>query len=69
MREYIIHDALGKIIVTLPDKCCAFCSHCTDIFYDYSNGPYLFICDKDNKPSAWDTCADYDDIEGDNNEN
>jgi len=24
---------------------CFFCSHCTDIFYDYTNGPYLFICD------------------------
>lgn len=24
---------------------CFFCSHCTDIFYDYTHGPYLLICD------------------------
>ena len=29
-------------------KACFFCDHCTDIFYDYTNGPYMFICDKDH---------------------
>lgn len=29
-----------------PEKSCLFCIHCTDIFYDYSHGPYMFICDK-----------------------
>lgn len=24
---------------------CLFCKHNTDIFYDYTNGPYMFICD------------------------
>ena len=24
---------------------CLFCKHCTDIFYDYTNGPYMFFCD------------------------
>ena len=23
---------------------CLFCSRCTDLLYDYTNGPYLFIC-------------------------
>lgn len=63
MRKYTINDPLGKLTVSLPDNCCAFCRHCTDLFYDYTNGPYLFICDKDNGPSAWDTCADFDDME------
>lgn len=22
---------------------CLFCKHCTDIFYDYTNGPYMFF--------------------------
>lgn len=64
MRDYIINELGGKVIFSLPDKCCAFCNHCTDFFYDYTHGPYLFICDKDNLPSAWDTCVDFDDIEG-----
>lgn len=28
-----------------PARHCAFCKHCTDIFYDYTHGPYMFICD------------------------
>lgn len=27
-------------------KSCFFCDHCKDIFWDYSNGPYLFLCDE-----------------------
>lgn len=26
-------------------KSCLFCKHLTDIFYDYTNGPYMFICE------------------------
>lgn len=25
-------------------KSCFFCQHLTDIFYDYTNGPYGFVC-------------------------
>ena len=27
---------------------CFFCEHCTDIFFDYTNGPYMFFCLKDH---------------------
>ena len=67
MRDFIIEDPLGILTVSLPDKCCAFCSHCSDVFYDYSNGPYLYLCTKDNDTNQWNTCTDFDDIEGDNN--
>ena len=33
----------GYIVMAHP-KSCFFCEHCTDIIYDYSNGPYMFIC-------------------------
>ena len=26
---------------------CFFCDHCTDIWFDYTNGPYMFYCDID----------------------
>lgn len=26
---------------------CFFCSHCTDIYYDATNGPYMSLCDKE----------------------
>ena len=30
----------------MPAIHCVFCKHCTDVIYDYSNGPYMFMCDK-----------------------
>lgn len=33
----------GYTVMAHP-KSCFFCEHCTDIIYDYSNGPYMFIC-------------------------
>ena len=24
---------------------CMFCKHSTDVFYDYTNGPYMIVCD------------------------
>lgn len=25
-------------------RSCFFCDNCTDIFFDYTNGPYMFFC-------------------------
>lgn len=27
-----------------PQRSCLFCNHCTDIFYDCTHGPYMFVC-------------------------
>lgn len=27
-----------------PDGHCSGCKNCTDVFWDYTNGPYMFIC-------------------------
>ena len=27
------------------DRACVFCDHCIDIIYDYTNGPYLLLCE------------------------
>ena len=32
----------------LPEKHCVFCEKSTDIFWDYSNGPYMILCEEDN---------------------
>ena len=34
----------GLSITCKNDKDCIFCKHCT-CFWDYTNGPYMFICD------------------------
>ena len=31
--------------VDVPANHCLFCKHCTDVFWDYTNGPYAFGCD------------------------
>lgn len=33
---------------------CLFCKHLTDIYWDYTHGPYLFICELIKKDSDWD---------------
>lgn len=27
---------------------CLFCQYCTDLFWDYTNGPYMFLCEFDD---------------------
>ena len=27
-------------------RACLFCDLCTDVIFDYTNGPYMFICVK-----------------------
>ena len=43
------HCANGKQYVA-PKKSCLFCAHCTDIFYDFTNGPYMWYCDVVGNP-------------------
>lgn len=36
-------------VYLFPKNHCVFCKHCADLFYDYSNGPYMFFCDLDTE--------------------
>lgn len=40
---------------------CMFCGHCTDIFYDYSNGIYALVCElsKDLEIGMAGNCIDF----------
>ena len=40
----LFHCSNGKVYAC-DEKCCLFCDHCSDLFYDYTNGPYMLICD------------------------
>ena len=41
----LVDDVTGKqLLCGLPPKSCAFCDHCTDVFWD-SHGPYMFGCE------------------------
>lgn len=54
MREFILHDGAkealcgnGEVKIKVhDDNDCLFCKHCEDVFWDYTNGPYMMICGK-----------------------
>lgn len=48
MREFLLDGHIK--IKCKNDKDCLFCDHCSDIFWDYSNGPYMIICDLGEEP-------------------
>lgn len=57
MREYKIDDVTFKV---KQDNDCVFCSHCTDIFWDY-NGIYALICDLGREESSLNhTCEEFE---------
>lgn len=43
MKDFELESQPGKVY-KLFDTHCAFCKYCTDIFWDYTNGPYMFLC-------------------------
>ncbi len=44
-REYMLGVEFG---VRAPETCCLFCRNCSDVWWDYTNGPYMFNCIIDN---------------------
>ena len=41
-----------------PDNCCLFCRNCTNVFWDYTHGAYMFICEKGF--GNWRTCNGFE---------
>lgn len=53
----------GKVYL-FPKTHCVFCKHCTNMFYDYTNGPYIFICEFGLEPDITETecmCEKFED--------
>lgn len=45
-KDYIFECENGTVYgIPYDTKCCLICKHCTDIWYDYTNGPYMFSCE------------------------
>lgn len=43
----------------VKDRTCLVCKHCTDILYDYTNGPYMAFCELRDILITDGTCEDY----------
>lgn len=37
----------GRLSVYCKEGSCLICSHCTDVLWDYTNGPYMAFCELD----------------------
>ena len=44
--DYVWIRRDGMVFGLKPRKCCLICKHCTDIFWDYTHGPYMLFCEK-----------------------
>ena len=49
--EVASYELENHSVYAMPVTHCVFCKHCSDIFYDYTNGPYMFMCDKQLEPT------------------
>lgn len=45
-NDYVWIRSDGNVYGLKPRKCCLICKHCTDIFWDYTHGPYMVVCEK-----------------------
>lgn len=45
LREYICREGLLWKQCFLPLNHCCFCKHCTDVFWDFTNGVYMTLCE------------------------
>lgn len=48
----------GRQAVGVKPKSCLVCEHCSDVFWDYTNGPYMMICELEHNPVNL-TCKDF----------
>lgn len=55
MKHYVCKEYECDV----PDKHCLVCKHCTDVFFDYTHGPYLFICELYHD-GRWEGCPDFE---------
>lgn len=56
MKEFKCANGYTYIV---KDTSCLVCDHCTDIFYDYTNGPYMVVCGIHDIPITDGSCKDY----------
>ena len=56
--------------VVAPDASCLFCDHCTDVFWDFTHGPYMFFCeaDRDTERGATGSCDGFEEPRGGTND-
>lgn len=62
-KDYIFQCENG-ITYGVKGKCCCICKHCSSLFYDYTNGPYMFSCELDEDTTECLNCNKFELEEG-----
>lgn len=64
-QDYIFECENGKVYGIPKDtKCCLICKHCKDIWYDYTNGPYMWFCSLNEDTNECMNCNSFELEEG-----
>ena len=60
-QDYIYECENGTVYCVYRNtKHCLICKHCTDVFYDYTNGPYMFFCGIDEDTDECINCNSFE---------
>ncbi len=57
MKQYRIEGT--SLFYKVPDNACVLCEHCTDIYWDYTNGPYGIVCEVCGDPGELGGCEQF----------
>lgn len=63
--ETKLYECESGKVYRFPIAHCVFCKHCTDLFYDYTNGPYMFMCEFNLEPNITETSCECKHFEDD----
>ena len=47
-REKVLYQLTDTFYCAVKEPSCCTCKHCTDVFWDYSNGIYMLLCEYGN---------------------
>ena len=62
--EKRLYECGHMTVWSMPPTHCVFCKKCRDVFWDYTNGPYMCICDLELEPTVTETewsCEGFED--------
>jgi len=48
-QKRVLCELEHGVFCAVPEESCCTCKHCTDVFWDYSNGIYMLICELEDE--------------------
>lgn len=57
-EKKVMYQLTDSFYCAVPEQSCCTCAHCSDVFWDYTNGIYMLICELQNDSNG-DWCESY----------